>query len=237
MSKQFVLKKMEHLNCDYRHPSYYLERKLISEIKRGIEDLALDTLDAINSIERAILANNPVRSLKNSLIGSCTLFARAAVEANVHPEDVFSQSDLFILKIEQLNTMKDLQNFEYHMVRTYIRMINQERTHTYSLPVTEMINHIHSHITESITLHDLAQTTHKSKEYLSTVFKKEVGLNLIDYIQNQKIEESKHFLEFTNMNMNEISILFHFCNAGYYTRIFKKHVGKTPSQYRKEMNM
>lgn len=237
MTDQLVLKKMENLNCDYRHPSYYLERKLISEIQRGVESQAFMTLDAINSIERARLADHPIRSLKNSLIGSCTLFARAAVEANVHPEDAFSQSDLFILQIERLNHIKDLQAFEYHMVRTFIKMINRERIHTYSLPVTQMINHIHENITDSITLEDLTTITKKTKEYLSSAFKKEVGINLVDYIQLQKIESSKHFLEFTNMKINEISILFNFCNAGYYTRVFKKHEGMTPKNYRESKNL
>jgi len=237
MSNQFVFKKMENLNCDYRHPSYYLERKLISEIKRGVEELALDTLDAINSIERATLADNPLRSLKNSLIGSCTLFARAAVEANVHPEDSFSQSDIFILRIEKITNIKDLQAFEYHMVKSFIKMINVERTYTYSLHITQIINHIHVNITNQISLEELAEVTHKSKEYLSSAFKKEVGINIVDYIQHQKIEESKHFLDFTSMNINEIALLFNFCNGGYYSRVFKKHTGVKPSTYRMDSNI
>ena len=237
MSDQLVLKKMENLNCDYRHPSYYLERKLISEIKRGVEGLAFVTLDAINAIERATLADTPIRSLKNSLIGSCTLYTRAAVEANVHPEAAFSQSDIFILKIEKLHHAKELQALEYEMVRTFIKLINRERTHTYSLPITQIINHIHENITDKISLDDLVEITKKTKEYLSSAFKKEVGINLVDYIQDQKVEESKHFLEFTNMNINEISILFNFCNGGYYSRVFKKHVGMSPKDYRSSRNM
>jgi len=237
MSNPFLFKKMENLNCDYRHPSYYLERKLINEIKRGVEKQALETLDVINSLERATLADNPLRSLKNSLIGSCTLFSRAALEANVHPEDVFSQSDVFILEIEKFNNLKELQVFEYHMVRTFIKMVNQERVRSYSLPITRMINYIHENITAKISLDSLAQLTQKSSAYLSAEFKSEVGLNVTEYIQLQKIEKSKDFLEFTNMSIHEIANLFNFCNTGYYTNVFKKHIGMTPSVYRSKRNL
>lgn len=237
MSNSFLFKKMENLHCDYRHPSYYLERKLLNEMKRGLEKQALQTLDTINSTERATLADNPLRSLKNSLIASCTLFTRAAVEANVHPEDVFSQSDVFILEIEGFNNIKELQAFEYHMVKTFIKMINQERVRSYSLPITRMINYIHEHITEKISLDVLARLTEKSAAYLSAEFKNEVGLTVTDYIQQQKIENSKDFLELTNMSIHEIATLFSFCNTAYYASVFKKHMGMTPSVYRSKRNI
>ncbi len=237
MPNSFLFKKMENLHCDYRHPSYYLERKLINEIKRGVEKQAFETLDIINSTERATLADNPLRSLKNSLIASCALFSRAAVEANVHPEDVFSQSDVFILEIEKFNNIKELQSFEYHMVRTFIKMINQERIRSYSLPITRMINYIHEHITEKISLNQLAQLTQKSAAYLSAEFKNEVGLKVTEYIQLKKIETSKDFLELTNMSIHEIAMLFNFCNTAYYASVFKKHMGMTPSVYRSKRNL
>ncbi len=237
MSTPFLIKKMENLNCDYHHPSYYLERKLVNEIKRGMEKQSLETLDAINSLERATLANNPLRSLKNSLIASCTLFSRAALEANVHPEDVFSLSDVIILEIENINNFKALQDYEYHMVKTFIKIINQERVRSHSLPITRMINYIHENITEKISLDLLAQLIKKSPQYLSAEFKNEVGINVTEYIQLQKIENSKDFLEFTNMSIHEIANLFNFCNTGYYTNVFKKHIGMTPSIYRSKKNL
>lgn len=237
MSNPFLIKKMENLNCDYRHPSYYLERKLINEIQRGMEKQAIETLGIINLVEKATLADNPLRSLKNSLICLCTLISRAALEANVHPEDVFSLSDVTILKIEKFNNFKELESFEYNMVRTFIKMINQERVRFYSLHITRMINYIHENITEKITLDSLAQLIQKSPEYLSSEFKREVGLNVVEYIQLQKIEKSKDFLEFTNMSIHEIANLFHFCNSGYYASVFKKHIGMTPSVFRSKRNL
>lgn len=233
MNINFIKHKMDKLDSNYKHPSYYLEKKLIQEITGCLLEDAMDTLNIINSLERAVLAQSPMRSLKNSLIGSCTLFSRAAIEANVNAEDVFSMSDMMILKIEAIRDMKTLQAYEYTMVREFISLIEASRISHHSYQVTTMIKYIHTHITENITLDDLVKITNNSKAYLSRLFKKEMGATIIDYIHEQKIEVSKKFLDHSYMSIADVAILFNFCSATYYSRTFKKYTGLTPSQYRK----
>jgi len=227
---------MENLSSFYKHPSYYLERKLLSAMKRCIKDDVVEILNAINSMERAKLADTALRSTKNSLIASCTLFARAAIESNVNPEDAYSLSDVFIYEIERLMDIRKLQQFEYDMALEFVDLIDIERTAQYPVPVAKAIQFIHENISEDISLHHVANSTSTSKEYLSTLFKKEVGYSVVDYIQLQKIEESKYFLELTNMTISEIAEIFSFCNPGYYSKVFKKHEAQTPNHYRKTKN-
>ncbi len=237
MKRNFVYKKIENLHSMYKHPSYYLERKLISEIKRGLLENATQTMDTINALERAKLAPSPLRSEKNSLIGSCTLFVRAAIESHVDPELAFTLSDFFINEIEHLNDLEALRKYEYHMVKEIIALVTKSRVTTYSLPVTQMIEYIHGHISEDVSLSTLTDLIGKSKEYLSALFKEEVGSTVTDYIHEQKVEESKNFLVFTELTVTDIALLFHFCNTSYYSRIFKRYTGITPSRYRKERGL
>jgi YesN/AraC family two-component response regulator len=237
MNQLLRYEKLMNLHIAYKHPSYYLERKLLSEIKRCLDQEALHTLDQINSLERAHLADDPIRSLKNSLLGSCVLFSRAAIEMNIDPEDAFSLSDIFILKIESLRKIDALRDFEYQMMHEYIRLIRTARTARYSLPVTQIIQYIHAHITESISLQNLADHTQKTKEYLSTIFKDEVGSGIVDFVQKERISEAKNYLEFTDLNISEIAILMNFSSQSYFTKIFKKHESCTPSQYRHDRSI
>ncbi len=237
MSSRHIHLKMEHLNSFYKHPSYYLERKLLSAMKRCLSDDVVEILNAINALERARLADTPLRSTKNSLIASCTLFARAAIESNVHPEDAYSLSDVFIYEIERLMDIKKLQDLEYEMALEFVELIRKERTSQYPLHIVKAIQFIHENISEDISLTHVAKHLGVSKEYLASYFKKEVGYTVVEYIQAHKVEESKYFLELTKMSISEISELFSFCNAGYYTRIFKKFENKTPIQYRRAKNI
>lgn len=234
MIHPLTFKKMENLNTYYKHPSYYLERKLLQAIKGGTLQSAYNVLDQINSLERAKLAHSPMRSVKNSLICSCTLFARAAIESNVNPEEAFSLSDFLILEIERFSEIKELSRYEYYMAKEYIELVLKARMHDYSPPITKIIHHIHTHISDPLTLEDFCLLTGKSKGYLCQLFKKEVGISLISYIQETKIEEAKSFLLMTDMPIIEIAELFGYCNANYFIKQFKRYYNKTPAAYRKE---
>lgn len=231
MSQKLILKKIEKHYNHYTHPSYYLERRLLNEMKRELRDAAQETLRTINKLERAKLADTPIRSIKNSLIASATLFTRAAIEADVPPEDAFSLCDLCILELERMTSIKDLQNYEYQMLDDYINIIHEYRIQSYNKVTIKIIEYIHENITEAISLDDLAKVVNLSKEYLCAMFKKNVGLGVIEYVNYNKVEESKYFLKYSNMSISDIAFLFNFSSPGYYSSVFKKQTGLTPRQY------
>ena len=123
MSEKIIYSKIEKYASYYKHPSYYLERKMLNALKRGIRKEAIETLNVINRMERARLADSPVRSVKNSLIASCTLFTRAAIDADVPPEDAFSHSDVHILEIEALNNLYLLKKYDISCWRIIFNLL------------------------------------------------------------------------------------------------------------------
>ncbi len=231
-NQNMILNKINQYSAFYKHPSYYLERKLINALQRGLEHEAVTSLNAINQLERAKLADSPLRSTKNSLIGSCTLFTRAAIEANVPPEEAFSRSDVHILEIERFAHLKSLQQYEYTMLSDYMNLIRQYRILDYSQLTMKIIEYIHENITEVIKLDDLSYAINKNKSYLCVHFKQEVGMSIMDYVAMHKAEESKYFLKYANLSISEIAFMFNFCNPGYYTKVFKKVIGITPKAFR-----
>jgi YesN/AraC family two-component response regulator len=232
MSDKIIYSKIEKYASYYKHPSYYLERKMLNALKRGIRKEAIETLSVINKMERARLADSPVRSVKNSLIASCTLFTRSAIDANVPPEDAFSHSDVHILEIEALNNLYQLKEYEYNMLEDYFQLIEKYRQEHYSPLTIKIVQHIHENITDQITLANISSLIKRSRAYISMFFKNEVGIGLMDYINLNKTEEAKYFIKYTNMSIAEIAYLFNYCNPAYFSNIFKKYIGMTPSEFR-----
>lgn len=233
MEHRLIREKMRNVTSYFIHPSYSLEKKLLSEIKLGLLDEAITTLDIINSTERAVLSKDPIRSLKNSLIISCAIFARGVIEANVQPEDVFTLSDILILKIDATNQPEALRQYEYEMVKDYIGLVNQAEVMNYSQSITIVVKYIHNYIASPLTVNDLAALVSKSPDYLSKLFKKEVNETLINYILMHKIKLAQYFLEFTAMKVIDIATVLSFCNQGYFSATFKKFTGVTPIEFRK----
>ena len=84
---------------------------------------------------------------------------------------------------------------------------------------------------EKLTLAAIASKIGISQGYLSSVFKKQTGGNLNDYINQMKIEKAKELVEKHEYMMYEISDMLGFENPYYFSKVFKKLTGITPSEY------
>ena len=233
MDNPLISEKLKNLNTHFTHPAYNYERQLLRAIKMGQEPDAIEALDNIHSMAKPTLANNTIRSVRNCLIASCTLYTRASIDAGIDEEDAFNLSDIFIKKIENINTEQELIQFESEMALEFLRFVKRERTKKYQYPISRIVKYIYEHATEKVTLTALAEMVHLSPDYLSKLFFNEIGMHVTDFILINKVEVAKNFLEFSEMTITEISTLLQFCNPAYFSRIFKKVTSSTPNEYRK----
>ena len=83
-----------------------------------------------------------------------------------------------------------------------------------------------------ITLEELAARFFINKTYLSEMFKEQYGMTLKDYLVSVRITEAKRLLRFTNKTTEEIATMVGINGAAYFSRIFKRVEGVTPTEYR-----
>ena len=104
------------------------------------------------------------------------------------------------------------------------------------VPVIEqIITEIQEHYTENITLTELAKKYGISVGYLSSLIKENVGLSYSDYVTARRIQKAKELLEDERLSMEQIAEQTGFRDHFYFIKVFKKHTGITPGQYRKHM--
>lgn len=96
-----------------------------------------------------------------------------------------------------------------------------------------VFRYIEEHITTQIHLSEAAAETGVSGAYLSTIFKKEMGQNFIEYVNIQKIELAKKMLEEGKL-VYEVSDTLGFENSTYFSRVFKRYTDLSPDAYRKK---
>src|SRR5690625_7489567 len=89
------------------------------------------------------------------------------------------------------------------------------------MPITICYNYIFNNIYEDITLNKLAEVVQLHPNYLSSLFKKETGITLSEYILQTKVEEAKTLLQFTNYSISNIYTLLHFYDHTHFTKVFK----------------
>lgn len=233
--QQYLSSRLQYLEQSFLHPSFDYETELMEAIRFGNDAKAMAMMQKINEMEGATLAKHPLRSKKNALIASCTLFTRAIIKGNVDPETAFQLSDACILEIEKIGEVERLASFEFEMLLQFIGMVKRktEVLH-YSHIVNLAIYYIVEHISYDLTLKQIAEHVQVHPSYMSDRFKKETGVGITAFINRKRIEESQHFLIHTNMPISEIAVLFKFCNQSYYTHLFKQINGKTPKEFRRD---
>ena len=103
-------------------------------------------------------------------------------------------------------------------------------------PLTRTIlAHIHSHFSEKITLQQIGELTFFSPIYCDTVFKNDTGVSIIEYLLSLRIENAKQLLSEEELTVKEIAESVGFQDHNYFSRVFKKRVGLSPTEYRQKL--
>lgn len=233
---EYFVNTVKNRESLFHHPPYFLEQELLSKIKTGNLKDSLAVLKEINSLKRSKLSIDTIRSIKNSLICSTTLFTRASIEGGVLPEVAFTLSDSIILEIEGINNLSKLIDYEYKAVTQYINLVQDLSKNNYSNTIQQALSYIYKNLSNKLSLKEISQAIYCHPNYLSSLFKKEVGLNLSDYIMKTRVEESKYYIKYTNTKIIEVALFYQFCNQSYFTLAFKKFIGMTPNEYRLQYN-
>lgn len=99
-------------------------------------------------------------------------------------------------------------------------------------PIKLIKAYIEEHLSESLTLNELAELAYVHPTYLSKLFKKETGQNLSDYISDCRIQAAKEYLRKPQYKIYEVAEICGFRDPKYFSNVFKAAVGCTPKEYR-----
>ncbi len=114
-----------------------------------------------------------------------------------------------------------------------LELIEKNSAKSQNIYVNKILRIIDERITEKLTLQDISTKLNLSKEYISSIFKKETGKTLTNYINEQKMIVAKEFVVNSTMPLAEISKTLGFDNYNYFSRLFKKYFDRTPINMRK----
>lgn len=101
--------------------------------------------------------------------------------------------------------------------------------------VNNTLKYISDNITKPLTLDSICKEIHLSKEYTARVFKREIGLTVTQYINQQKLDIAKNLLLIDEFDLQNIAEKVGYQNYNYFSRIFKKQFGITPIAMKMEL--
>lgn len=216
------------------HASYQWEKIVMRCVKEGRKEDLINKLIVPDSEGKlgVLSKKSHIRSEKNLGISVITLATRYAIDGGLHPELAYTMSDLYIQGLEEIKEALEVQTYLRNALIDFTDRVNEAKYHMYTTPIIECQSYIFKHLYEEISLGQLAKVVNMQQNYLSTLFKKEVGLSITEYILKQKVEEAKQLLTHSKYSLSEIYSWLNFHDQSHFTKVFKKYTGTTPKKFK-----
>ena len=218
-----------------QHNTLAIEEAIMGIVRRGDTAALRMWLSGATAVQGGIIAGNQLRQLRNLFIVTATLASRAAIEGGMHEDDAFSLSDAYIQRAELLMSHNSILNLQYHMLLDFTEQVERLHVGKHATKLSiDVANYVRHHMSEPVRVDDIARQLSISRPYLSARFRKETGRCLTDFILNEKTEEAKRLLRYSDKTSSAIAEYLGFSSQGHFCRVFKTYAGMTPNKYREK---
>lgn len=217
------------------------EKEIINYYKeyRTLEDKLLETVRFDN--KEAIKVFNEIMTLLQQLsyqeqankIAELLLLVCHEIRSYTRNEVEFMN---YIAYFEEMQTLSGDEIFvwAYKKFQFLLKSIQTFRIEKHTQAVSEVIKYVKSNLTDEITLEEVSKRVGISSQYFSKVFKEEMGIGFLDWLTTQRINLAKELLLNNDTIVKEICYKVGYNDPNYFSRLFKKKVGMSPSAYVKQ---
>ncbi len=214
---------------------YRMEEKLLNCIRQGEPDRVEESLKEISEEDRMMgcMSKDPLRQAQYAFISGLTLATRAAIEGGIPEIEAYNLSDVYAQKADVSKKIEEVLHLfavVYYDFAKRVQLVRKRKA--YSYPITICISYILDHLHYQITLTELAKVCSLTPQYLSTLFRKETGLTITQYIMKEKLETAKQMLTYSEHTLQEIASFLGFCSHSSFTAHFRNSYNITPREYR-----
>lgn len=130
------------------------------------------------------------------------------------------------MKLEELQALLD------EHCRAAAALIRDHNYNNAGIRVQAIIKYINENYDKNITLTDVGEKLYASPYYISRIFKQETGTNLIDYINEVRVERAKELLKNPQYKIYEVGEMVGISDSHYFSKLFRKISGLSPKEYR-----
>lgn len=233
--KEKELRYLEYLHreAEYRHHTNAEDMYQYDLLRMGDPRAVKEGVRMFSSNLTGHISDDPLRNYKYLFVAAATLACRSAIAGGMDTERAYNISDLYILKMDALQSVEEVKTLHADMLAFYTKeMAKLDKVNVYSKPIVLCIDYIYNHLHEAIRTEDLAEHTGLNRNYLSTLFKKETGQTVSGYILSKRMEAAKNMLKFSDYSYAEIASILAFSSQSHFIRAFRAQTGYTPKEFR-----
>ncbi len=209
---------------------YSLNTRRLSEL------IASGDLDEFSAVCKASITAPGTKELmdKNALkvfhLSLLQLFYKSLDLYHQNPSDLLDSETYDINRCPQ-NIQEAYEFIDYisAKLRRFSSSVPNEENH-----IEKIIHYIQAHIDDNLKRSDIAAAVYLTPDYVTKIFKEELGISLKDYILHEKINIARDRLRTTNMTVEEVASKCGFTNFSHFSQVYKKITGVSPTRDRQK---
>lgn len=214
----------------FESDSYFFNNDVFSLIESKDKDKLIALIEEKHTWENT--DNIPPATKRNDLIIWNAVFAREVIRKGSTKQYLHPLYNKYYKSILSCTDLNSLQKLELNMAISYYDILVNFVEVTDNFIINKIVSYLYTHIEDHLSLEEIAKDLNISTGYLSSCFKKNMGISVMNYYKKIKIERSKTLLMGGNKSILEISTLLGFCDQCHFTKTFKNIVGMTPTEYK-----
>ena len=214
-------------------PSYPLEteERLLRQIRAGELKGAQKSLNEL--LSHVFFASgsemNRVKLRSRELV---VLLSRAVVAEGADPEEVFGLNFQFVDAIDRQEDINGIAYWMARIVRRFADFILYLPNRPHARALRRAITYLRLHSAAAVRVADVAEAAGMSVSHFSRVFHAEMGESVVGYLTRIRLESAAELLRATDLPVVEVAGNTGFSDHSYFTKVFRRHYGVTPSRYR-----
>jgi two-component system response regulator YesN len=204
------------------------EKELFELIKSA--DASTEIEKAVDDFYQHILQNGLIDS---KYIYELTIRLLVSMEKNVfsEPEKLGTYKSYEIMSVLKMETFQEIKHYVSEYFKSLREIIVQNEKESHRSIIKKTIQYMEQEC-QCATLYSVAQKVYLTPTYLSLLFKMNTGKTFIEQLTDIRMDKAKDMLKSTHLKNYEVAEKVGYQDSRYFSQIFKKKVGVSPSKYR-----
>lgn len=209
------------------------EMQLLEAVENKEKKRALQLLDMV--LSSLFLDASDWLYTQNRIVDLVVLLSRSAIRSGSKLDDIFKLNLVCLNKLQAFRNRDEITLWLRDMIKRFVDQPIQANEFKHSAIIQKAITYIRINKQEKVSLDDVASHVFLSPSHFCRVFKTETGENFNDCVNRIRIEEAKRLLLTDQVAMKDLADILGFDGQSYFSKVFKKSTGITPSKYRESI--
>jgi two-component system response regulator YesN len=218
----------------YRHIEDYplaQEKELYELIKAAESSEEIEA--AVDDFYQSVLANGPI-DIKNMYELTIRLLVGMEKRVLNDAEKISAYMGYEIMSVVKMESLQEIKQYVSKYFTELTEAINRDEKGSHRSIIKKTIQYMELEC-QHITLCSVAQKVYMTPTYLSLLFKTNTGITFIEQLTNIRMDKAKDMLKSTSLRNYEVAEKVGYHDSRYFSQIFKKKVGVSPSEYRESV--